>query len=77
MTFYTLFLRTENAHLAKDIGMIPETLAKEHPDVKSHIVTYENGDYPYVGQQIKHTKMIFVKKRQRTWLNCVLEFYRK
>ncbi len=63
MTFYTLFFRTENTHLAKDVGMIPETLAKEHPDVRSFIVTYKNGEYPYVGKQITHAKMIFVKKR--------------
>ena len=63
MNYYTLFTRTENAHLLKDIGMIPETLAKEYPDVNSYIVTYENGTYPYIGQQIKHAKPVFLKKR--------------
>ncbi len=43
--------------------MIPETLAGEYPDVDACIATYENGDYPYVGQQIKNAKLVFVKKR--------------
>ena len=62
MEFFTLFTRTENAHLLKDVGMIPETLAKNYPEIRSHIVTYKNGEYPYAGTRMEHAKMVFLKK---------------
>ena len=63
MEFYTLFTRTENTHLLKDVGMIPEALAAEFDDVASYIVTYKNGDYPYIGREICHVQPIFLKKK--------------
>ena len=63
MNFYTLFTRTENVHLLKDVGMIPEKLAEKYPDVNSYLVTYKNGEYPYVGNQIKKTKLIYLNKK--------------
>ena len=63
MNYYTLFTGTENVHLLKDVGMLPEKLAANHSDVNSYLVTYKNGEYPYVGEKIKHTRLIFVKKR--------------
>lgn len=63
MNFYTLFTRTENVHLLKDVGMIPEKLAQNYPDVNSFLVTYQNGDYPYVGHQINNLKMVYLNKR--------------
>lgn len=63
MNFCTLFTRTENIHLLKDVGMIPEALASGFSDVKSNLVTYQNGEYPYYGTEIKHVELVFLKKR--------------
>lgn len=63
MHFYTLFTRTENIHLLKDVGMIPEALASGFSDVKSTLVTYQNGEYPFFGTEIKHLQLVFLKKR--------------
>ena len=41
MNFYTLFTRTENVHLMKDVGMIPEKLAQNYPNVNSFLVTLD------------------------------------
>lgn len=63
MNFYTLFTGTENVHLLKDVGMIPEKLSCCNSDVDSYLVTYKNGEYPYVGSKIINTQLVFVKKR--------------
>lgn len=63
MNFYTLFTRTENVNLLKDVGLIPETLAKNYDEVNSYVVTYKNGDYSYVGKEITHLKLLFLNKR--------------
>ncbi len=63
MNFYTLFTRTENIHLLKDVGMIPEALASGFSDVKAILVTYQNGEYPFYGTEIKHLQLVFLKKR--------------
>ena len=74
MEFYTLFTRTENIHLLKDVGMIPETLAAEYDDVASYIVTYKNGDYPYIGREICHARPVFLKKKLGKY---ILLYYRR
>lgn len=76
MNFYTLFTKTENVHLLKDVGMIPESLARNFSDVKSYIVTYKNGEYPYVGKEIQNTEMVFIKKRFGKYLDG-MHFIRK
>ncbi len=43
--------------------MIPEALASGFPDVKAYLVTYQNGEYPYYGSEIKHLRLVFIKKR--------------
>lgn len=72
MNFYTLFTRAENVHLLKDVGMVPETLAAEFSDVNSYLVTYKNGEYPYIGKDIKNMKMIFLKKRLGKYIDGIL-----
>ena len=76
MEFYTLFTRTENTHLLKDVGMIPETMAAEFDDVDSYIVTYKNGDYPYIGNEIRHVKPVFLKKKFGRYIDGI-NFIRK
>lgn len=62
MNFYTLFTRTENIHLLKDVGMIPEALASGFSNVKSYLVTYQNGEYPYYGTETQNVQVLFLKK---------------
>lgn len=64
MNFYTLFTRTKDIHLIKDVGMLPESLALRHGDVRSFLVTYKNDEeYTHYGNEIKQTRLIFIKKR--------------
>lgn len=61
MNFCTLFLKTENVHLKKDIGQLPYCLQKDYGyDVC--IATYRNGDYPYLENEVKNLRLEFVKK---------------
>ncbi|HAG69465.1 MAG TPA: hypothetical protein DCL38_05780 [Lachnospiraceae bacterium] len=61
MRFVTLFLKTENVHLIKDVGMIPYMLYKKY-GYQSELVTWENGSYPYLEDKVKGLKLSFVKK---------------
>ena len=63
MKLVTLFLKTENVHLQKDVGMIPFLLHKYY-GYDSGIVTYRNGaDYPYARNEVKGLGLWFLKKR--------------
>lgn len=62
MNFYTLFPPTENVHLIKDVGMYPESLAK-YEGVDAHLVCYKNGEYPYLGREVKHLKLDFIERK--------------
>ena len=62
MTFYTLFPPTENVHLIKDVGMYPECLSK-YEGVDAHLVCYKNGEYPYLGSEVKNVKLDFMNRR--------------
>ena len=60
MRWVTLFLKTENVHLLKDVGMIPYYLMKEH-GVDSTVATWKNGeDYSYADNEVKGLKLEFV-----------------
>lgn len=62
MKFVTLFLKTENVHLLKDVGMIPYYLMKEH-GVDSSVVTYRNSDeYSYIDNEVSGLGLTFVRK---------------
>lgn len=62
MRFVTLYLKTENVHLTKDVGMIPYYLYKDH-DIESYVATYDNsGAYPYAEKEVKGLKLDFIKK---------------
>lgn len=63
MKFVTLFLKTENVHLQKDVGMIPFLLHKYY-GYDSAIVTYPNSaSYPYAENEVKGLSLHFLKKR--------------
>jgi glycosyltransferase involved in cell wall biosynthesis len=51
----------ENVHLVKDVGMIPYMFHKNY-DYKSVILTYKNGEYPYLDNEVKGLELQFLKK---------------
>ena len=62
MRFVTLFLKTENVHLLKDVGMIPYFLMKEH-GFDSTVVTWKNSDsYSYADDEVSGLKLEFVER---------------
>lgn len=61
MNFCTLFLRTENVHLTKDVGQVPYWLQKEF-GYHAYIATYKNGEYPYLDDECAGLELDFVEK---------------
>lgn len=61
MNFCTLFLKTENVHLMKDVGQLPLCL-KDDFGYHAYIATYKNGEYPYLEREAKGLEVQFVKK---------------
>ncbi|PHM16518.1 MAG: hypothetical protein CJD30_11150 [Sulfuricurvum sp. PD_MW2] len=58
----TLFEKTENFHLIKDVGQIPY-LMHSYFGYDSSIVTYHNnGSYPYLEDEVKGLKLEFIPK---------------
>ena len=57
-----MFLKTENVHLLKDVGMIPYHLYKDH-DLDCSVACYKNSEeYTYADNEVKGLKLDFVKK---------------
>ncbi len=62
MRFVTLYLKTENVHLLKDVGMIPYYMMKEH-GAESTVVTYDNGgEYSYTDNEVRGLGLEFVRR---------------
>ncbi len=62
MRFVTLFLKTENVHLIKDVGMIPYHLYKDH-GLDCTVACYKNSeDYSYADNEVKGLKLDLVEK---------------
>lgn len=60
--FVTLFEKTENFHLIKDVGQIPY-LMHHYFAYDATIVTYKNNDsYPYLDDEVKGLKLKFIPK---------------
>lgn len=60
--FVTLFEKTENFHLIKDVGQIPY-LMHHYFGYDSTIITYKNNDsYPYLEDEVKGLKLKFIPK---------------
>lgn len=58
----TLFEKTENFHLIKDVGQIPY-LMHSYFGYDASIVTYHNnGSYPYLEDEVKGLKLEFIPK---------------
>lgn len=61
-SFVTLFEKTENFHLIKDVGQIPY-LMHYYFGYDSTIVTYKNDQaYPYLKEEVKGLKLKFIPK---------------
>ena len=57
-----MFLKTENVHLLKDVGMIPYYLMKEH-GADCTVVTYKNSEeYSYVNNEVNGLKLEFIRE---------------
>jgi len=75
MRFVTIFVLCENVHLIKDVGMIPYVLHKEYK-VDSQLVTYNNGDYSYLNDEVKGLKLKFVKRYTKNdFINLVIYLF--
>lgn len=61
MKIYTLFLKTENVHLMKDVGQIPICLKRDF-GYDTFLVTYRNGEYPYLSNEAKGLKIQFINQ---------------
>ena len=61
MRYFMQYLKTENVHLVKDMGMIPYLLHKNY-GYDSTVVTYKHGDYSYLENEVKGLKIDFVKR---------------
>jgi glycosyltransferase involved in cell wall biosynthesis len=61
MRYFMQYLKTSNVNLIKDMGMIPYLLHKKY-GYDSTVVTYENGEYEYLQDEVKGLKIEFVKK---------------
>jgi glycosyltransferase involved in cell wall biosynthesis len=60
--FVTLFEKTENFHLIKDVGQIPY-LMHHYFGYDATIVTYKNNNlYPYLDNEVKGLKLKFIPK---------------
>ncbi len=62
MRFVTLFLKTENVHLLKDVGMIPYFLHKKY-GWDCTVASYQNSEaYPYLEDEVRGLRLNFVNK---------------
>ena len=65
MKWVTLFPSTKNENLAKDVGMIPFHMYKNH-QFESYIVCFKNEDnYSYLNNVVKGLNIKYIKKENR------------
>ncbi len=76
LTFATFFPQCENIHLAKDIGMIPYILARDY-GYDSLLISYKNGEYPYLRSEVPGLRHIIMKKGALHGLDGFRECVRK
>ncbi len=68
MRYCVLFPETENVHLIKDVGMIAYKLNKLF-GYDAFIASYENGEYPYLKEEVKGLKMDIIEKKHKHFIN--------
>lgn len=62
LKFLTYFPHLRNIHLIKSVGMIPYVLKRDF-NCNSYILTFENGEYPYLSSEVKGLKLIFLQRK--------------
>lgn len=60
--FVTFFPGCENIHLTKDVGMMPYIMYRDM-GYDAVLVSYRNGDYPYLDEEVPGLRMKLMKKR--------------
>lgn len=60
LSFATFFPLCENIHLSKDAGLIPYILHRDY-GYDSYLISYKNGDYPYLKTEAPGLKMIYMR----------------
>lgn len=64
INYAILFLKTQNIHLIKEIGMIPTYFSRLF-NFSGKIITYNNGDYPFLKTFCPGVQLQFIKKAKR------------
>ncbi len=62
MNYYMQYLKTANVNLVKDMGMIPYKLYENY-GCNSTVVTFKNGEYPYLNKEVKGLNIEFVENK--------------
>ncbi|SHJ61305.1 Glycosyltransferase involved in cell wall bisynthesis [Clostridium cavendishii DSM 21758] len=62
MNYYMQYLKTANVNLVKDMGMIPYKLYENY-GYNSTVVTFKNGEYPYLNKEVKGLNIEFVENK--------------
>lgn len=72
-SFVSIFLRTEDVHLRKDIGMIPYTMQKYY-GYHSTLVTIKNGEYPSLENFLSGLELKFLRGDASKSIQMLYEF---
>lgn len=73
--FVTIFDRTKNFHLVKDVGQIPYHISKEHEYI-SKILTCKNENiYTYLNDEVKGLQLEFINNLKILKINFAVIFY--
>lgn len=76
MRYFMQYLKTENVNLIKDMGMIPYKLHQMF-GYDSTVVTYKNGEYPYLDDEVKGLKIEFVDKKFNNYTMDGMNYLKK
>lgn len=61
IVFASFFPSCENIHLVKEVGCVPYFLMKDYA-YETFLISYENGEYPYLETDVPGLKMRFMRR---------------
>jgi glycosyltransferase involved in cell wall biosynthesis len=61
IVFASFFPSCENIHLVKEVGSVPYFLQKDY-GYEAFLISYKNGEYPYLGTEVPGLRMHFMRK---------------
>lgn len=76
LKYCVLYPKAENVHLIKDVGMIAYKMAQLF-NYDAFLACYENGDYPYIENEVKGLKLKFLEKSQGSEIRDGMAFLKK